>query len=91
MRHPECRKRGKRKIPNKKEKSRSYSLCLSLPPLEMSMDKGVGTFSEQMSSFRSGLIPRSAFLPTFMYLLPIVLGEPSPNKDVMNLMFAGSS
>lgn len=58
----------------------------SFPLLEISKDKGFGTFSVQMSSARSVLTPKRAFLPTFMYCLPITFGDPVPNKDVINFI-----
>lgn len=63
------------------------SPCLSFPFLEISKERGFGTFSVHISSVRSVFTPKRAFLPTFMYCLPTTFGDPGPNKDVMNLIF----
>lgn len=64
-----------------------YSPCLSFPFLDIRKDNGLGTFSVQILSLLSVLKPKRAFLPTFMYCLPIAFGDPVPNKDVINFIF----
>lgn len=63
------------------------SPCLSFPFLEMRKDKGLGTLSVYRPSCWFVLSPNRAFLPTFMYSLPIFLGELMPNNDPMNFIF----
>lgn len=65
----------------------SYSPCLSFPFLEINKDSGLGTFSVQILSLLSLLTPKRAFLPTFMYCLPIAFGDLVPNRDSINFIF----
>jgi hypothetical protein len=60
---------------------------LNLPRCATSRFRGLGILSTGIGASGLGLGPKSAFFPTFMYCLPILVGEPSPNKPARNFIF----